>query len=149
MFTYQPYPQTASAGLPPLTPPAAIHAMTTVEYLLAGFATIVLIGSWTLLTNILRAVEGYEDEFGFHFGLTPAIFAHYPMPAAPVAYKPADAARAEVPDAPQPRRNAGSKPPMLPVNLDAEDLHPRPNVKQTNQTSHTQAPFPTDLPPAP
>lgn len=122
--------------------------MTTAEYLLAGLAVFLLVGGGTLFTSVMRAAEGFEDEYGFHFGLTPALMVLYPQSVTTLAYVPAEPVRAEVPDAPKPRRNAGSKPPMLPANLEADDLNPRPVIKPADQASnHTQAPFPTDRPP--
>lgn len=114
------------------------------------------IGCWILFTSARRSVEGYEDEFGFHFGIAPPLTSLYSA-LAQAAYLPAELVRAVVPPVSKRRRKAGSKPPMLPTNLQVDDLNPRPASKsqphqseksKKAQSGLTQAPFPGNQPPA-
>lgn len=88
---------------------------------MALFAT----GCWIIVIAARHAVDGFEDEFGFHLGVAPPITSLYPV-IARSAYIPAALARAVLPASPKRRRKAGSKPPMLPPNMKVEDLNPRP-----------------------
>ncbi len=105
--------------------------MLPLDYLLIAITTVFLIGGWALIKAAQDATDGYEDEVGFHTGATPAIVLLGPIAAPTVAYAPDASARAAVPDEPaakQPeaRTILGSKPPMLPADLQADDLNPRP-----------------------
>jgi hypothetical protein len=105
--------------------------MLPIDYLLIAFSAVLLLGGVALITAVGKATEGYEDEFGFHAGPTPAWILLGPASAPATAYTPDASTRACVPEAPaaqQPeaRTIRGSKPPMLPADLQADDLHPRP-----------------------
>lgn len=115
--------------------------MYPVDYLLTATMTFMVFGSWILIINARRAVDGFEDAFGFHFGIPPAITSLYPSADPAVAYAPDESARAAVPQAPTPRRNAGSKPPMLPATLEVDDLNPRPaqNENEPKQSAERKS----------
>ena len=105
--------------------------MLPIDYLLIAFSAVFLLGSVALITATGKATEGYEDEFGFHAGPTPAWILLGPTPAPGTAYAPDASARACVPEdptasqQPEARTIRGSKPPMLPADLQADDLNPR------------------------
>jgi hypothetical protein len=131
--------------------------MTYADYLLTALASFIAIGSWTLFTSARAAVDGFEDEFGFHFGITPPLAALYPA-LVQSAYFPAELARAAVPTLTKKRRKSGSKPPMLPTDLHVDDLNPQPASKaqahpskksKTGESSLPQIPSSSDQPPAP
>jgi hypothetical protein len=115
--------------------------MYPVDYLLTATMTFMVFGSWILIINARRAVDGFEDAFGFHFGIPPAITSLYPSAEMAAAYAPDESARAAVPPSPTPRRNAGSKPPMLPATLEVEDLNPRPaqNPNESRQSTEKKS----------
>jgi hypothetical protein len=113
--------------------------MTTVDYLLTSFAAFIAMTFWTLVTAVRRAVDGFEDEFGFHLGVAPPVTSLYPA-LGQSAYTPAEMARARVPTVTKRRRKRGTKPPMLPVNLDTSDLRSGPAVKsQSDDVGTSQA----------
>lgn len=105
--------------------------MLPIDYLLISITTVFLFGGWALIRAARVATDGYEDEWGYHAGSTPAWILLGPAPAPTTAYVPDASTRACVPEAPaaqQPeaRTIRGSKPPMLPADLQADDLNPRP-----------------------
>jgi hypothetical protein len=132
--------------------------MNPVDYLLAGFLTIMAMGACTLIVSAQHALEGFEDMLGFHFGAAPAVTSLFSaFPGAGLAYEPASAARAAVPSSAKSRRKSGSKPPLLPTNLDIADLKPRPSAKsertkksagKADDPSQAQLSFPADQSPA-
>lgn len=103
--------------------------MPLTEYLLIALLAAVLTGAGALLKAVRQAIEGYEDESGFHFGPTPAwVILLGPIAEVPsTAYAPDTSARANPPAEvkPEGRNILGSKPPMLPADLQAEDLKPQ------------------------
>jgi hypothetical protein len=123
--------------------------MTPLDSLLIGFMALFAIGCWILFTAARHAVEGFEDEFGFHLGVAPPITSLYPALTQSL-YSPAELARALVPSLPKRRRKAGSKPPMLPANLNVADLNPRPAPKSLTdkpEESKTSPSGQTQIPP--
>jgi hypothetical protein len=105
--------------------------MLPIDYLLIAIAAVILIGGWALISAARAATDGYEDELGFHAGATPAWIVLGPAKAPITAYTPDASARASVPEdstaqPPEGRTIRGSKPPMLPADLQADDLNPRP-----------------------
>ncbi|HEY8993780.1 MAG TPA: hypothetical protein VIM71_03770 [Lacunisphaera sp.] len=107
-----------------------------------------VIGCWVLFITARHAVDGFEDDFGFHLGIAPPVTSLYPV-ATQLAFAPAELARAMLPASPKRRRKAGSKPPMLPANLDVGDLNPRPasqpqpghsEESKTSQSDQSQIP---------
>lgn len=105
--------------------------MLTIDYLLIAVSAVLLLGGVVVITAASKATDGYEDEFGFHAGATPAWVLLGPVATPATVYAPDSSARASVPDEPtakQPEARAirGSKPPMLPADLQADDLNPRP-----------------------
>ncbi|HEX2898397.1 MAG TPA: hypothetical protein VHS96_01635 [Bacteroidia bacterium] len=84
-------------------------------------------GIVTLLTGLRNAMDGFEDAFGFHFGITPAVDSLFPSASQSfTVFEPASIPRAAVPRFFKSRRKSASKPPLLPTNLDAKDLNPTP-----------------------
>ena len=65
--------------------------MTITVSLLITLATLLLFGGWTLISAIGHADEGYEDAFGFSFGLLPSASPYFSQPfqSAPVKTAPA------------------------------------------------------------
>ncbi len=105
--------------------------MLPIDYLLIAISAVLLLGGGVLIAVASKATDGYEDEFGFHAGATPAWVLLGPAATPNTAFAPDDSVRAAVPDEPaakQPeaRTIRGSKPPMLPADLQADDLNPRP-----------------------
>lgn len=105
--------------------------MLPIDYLLIAITTVFLIGGWALIKAAREATDGYEDDLGFHAGATPALVLLGPLAPPATAYAPDDSARASVPaetvaKQPEARTILGSKPPMLPADLQADDLNPRP-----------------------
>lgn len=105
--------------------------MLSLDYLLIALASGFLLGGLALIATARAAKDGYEDDFGFHAGPTPAWLTLGPAMAPSTVYTPDTSARASVPEEPtakQPegRTILGSKPPMLPADLQADDLNPRP-----------------------
>lgn len=107
------------------------------EFFLYSLLALVVASASALFRAIHRAREGYEDEFGFHLGSTPAFLFLHPAPVAfSSPFVPDAPTRAEPPleAKPEGRTILGSKPPMLPADLQAEDLK-----KQTGQSSEASA----------
>lgn len=105
--------------------------MLPIDYLLIVITATFVIGGGMLIKAAREATDGYENEFGFHAGATPAWVMDGPVATPTTAYAPDTSVRASVPDEPsakQPeaRTIRGSKPPMLPADLQADDLNPRP-----------------------
>lgn len=105
--------------------------MLLIDYLLIATIACFLVGGWALIKAVRSATDGYEDEFGFHAGPTPAWVLLSPFATPASTYAPDAPARASVPDdptarEPEARTIRGSKPPMLPADLQADDLNPRP-----------------------
>jgi hypothetical protein len=133
--------------------------MNPVDYLLAGFLTIMAVGAFTLVVSAQSALDGFEDMLGFHFGIAPAVTSLFSIfPEAGLAYEPAYVATAAVPSSVKGRRKSGSKPPLLPTNLDIADLKPRPSPKlerakksaggKADAPGQAQLSFPSDQSPA-
>ncbi|RXK55324.1 hypothetical protein ESB00_05345 [Oleiharenicola lentus] len=109
--------------------------MTLSVFLILTFAALVLTSSGSFIHAIRHAMEGYEDEVGFHFGPTPATLFLSPAPTVPsTPFLPDNTERASPPSdvKPEGRKILGSKPPMLPVELQAEDLKSPP--KHSNES---------------
>ncbi len=101
--------------------------MTFDVFLLLTLSALLLCAGGSFLHAIRHAMEGYEDEVGFHFGATPAALFLSPAPISPpTPFAPDTAERAMPPQENKPsgRHILGSKPPMLPAELQAEDLKP-------------------------
>jgi hypothetical protein len=113
--------------------------MTPVDYLLTSFVAFAATAAWTLFIAARHAVDGFEDEFGFHLGVAPPITSLYPALGQSV-YAPAELLRAVVPALPKRRRKRGTKPPMLPANLNVDDLRSGPAIKsQAGNVKNSQA----------
>jgi hypothetical protein len=103
--------------------------MLSIDYLLIAVSAVLLLGGVVLITAASKATDGYEDEFGFHAGPTPAWILLGPAATPSTAYAPDASARASMPEdptarQPEARTIRGSKPPMLPADLQANDLNP-------------------------
>lgn len=138
--------------------------MSLVEYLLIGFAFILLLAFGTLLRALRRATDGHEDALGFHAGAPSAlsvlanVVTALPGGNVPPASAAVGAARSTeteftlesaspfVPKAR--RRSAHSRPPLLPANLTLEDFNPQPpspNVvsRRRKKSADSAAPLPS------
>jgi hypothetical protein len=101
--------------------------MTLSLFLLLTLAALLLTSGGSFLHALQHAIEGYEDEAGFHFGPTPAALFLFPAPTtSPAPFLPDNSERAMMSQETKPegRQILGSKPPMLPADLQAEDLKP-------------------------
>ena len=122
--------------------------MNPLEYLILGLLVVMVIGTWVLVGAIRRAEVGFENEHGFQLGIPSPMQSHHPLQT----YAPAIPARANLPEFNQQkpsRRNRGSKPPMLPVNLSVSDLNPHTERKPRRQRkpAPTQAQVTHETPP--
>ncbi len=99
--------------------------MILTSYLLIAVLAMMVAGGATLLRAIQLALDGYEDELGFHLGPPPVFLFLHPAPviyATPFAPDSSMRAEPALVAKPEERTILGSKPPMLPTDLQAEDL---------------------------
>lgn len=138
--------------------------MSLVEYLLIGFAFVLLLAFGTLLRELRRARDGHEDALGFHSGAPSALSmladAVTARPAAQLARAPEAAGAGEsmsgdftlesaspfVPKAR--RRSVHSRPPLLPANLTLDDFNPQPPSpsvmsRRRKKSADSAAPLPS------
>jgi hypothetical protein len=130
--------------------------MQTNDYLMPGSLLLLLLGGWSLAHASRNAREGYQDEFGFHFGQTPPVTSLYDSFGNGGFY--GQLGRAPLTQVTKRSRNGGSKPPMLPANLTVDDLNPQPAAKSRRarkvtsrgdlKSGQTQIPFPNPDQPA-
>jgi hypothetical protein len=125
--------------------------MNPFGYLISGSIAFFTFGGWNLVQATRYAPEGFEDDLGFHLGVTPQLGSLYPRLASST-FSPANQARASVPKTPKRRQIRGSKPPMLPPEMSVQDLNPSspdksqqksPSHSQDPQAGQTQIPFPS------
>ena len=124
--------------------------MDLIQYLTASLLLIVMIGGWTFIHAIQRAIEGYQDELGFHFGPTPPAYSFFTSQASSL-YDPPDSTEKPKAEKAKRRQSAGSKPPMLPEGMLVDDLNPQParslkrqaksDSRPNPQSGQTQIPF--------
>jgi len=119
--------------------------MDLIQYLSASLLLLLMIGGWTLIHATQRAIEGYQDEFGFHFGPTPLACSFFSNQESFDSPEKSTTKKTKL------SRSTGSKPPMLPEGMMVDDLNPRPapglkrqsksDSRNNSQSGQTQIPF--------
>jgi hypothetical protein len=126
--------------------------MDLTQYLSATLLLLIITGCWMLFHAARNAIEGYQDELGFHFGPTPLSFSFYSASGSFFHDSVGSTLKAAGKSAKRPR-TSGSKPPMLPEGLNIDDLNPQPAPKLKRQiksistkqlpSGQTHIPFPS------